>query len=369
MTDTGTCPHCNEQFDVSQYGHSLSCPHCGGSIDVMPEPKVWLETRFGTIGIAGNLADFAKLLTLWLVLLLMPALAMAQTTDTKTGLIWQQSYGSNLTWQEAVSYCDQLQLDGCTDWRLPTRAELISTIDYSRAKPACSLSLSFPTTQSITFWSQTEQAANESDRAWYIEYIYGVTHHHYKSYAGYARCVRGESPNIASAYTDNGDGTVTDTVHGLMWQKYVSNAIYSFRDGATYCFFSHTGNNYDWRVPTISELVTTIDETKWSETSLPPLVGIYGYQRAITREVIPYCDNTYYTCPEPRRWVVTTSGCTWLAGDDSDNYGANTMKYVRCVRTHGTPVTPEIDPEPYIKPKPKPTPVTPKYVGPRSRRR
>ena len=53
MADTGTCPHCDEQFTVTAYGRGLSCPSCGGRIDVTPDPEIWLDTPIGTIGVAG----------------------------------------------------------------------------------------------------------------------------------------------------------------------------------------------------------------------------------------------------------------------------------------------------------------------------
>jgi hypothetical protein len=41
------------------------------------------------------------------------------------GLDWMQaSNGENITWPEAVEYCDQLSLGGHEDWRLPTLDEL-----------------------------------------------------------------------------------------------------------------------------------------------------------------------------------------------------------------------------------------------------
>ncbi|MCB1157131.1 MAG: DUF1566 domain-containing protein [Leptospiraceae bacterium] len=57
-------------------------------------------------------------------------------TDNNTGLIWQQSNGEQstgdyqFTWQEALSYCENLSLAGKTDWRLPDIKELQSIVYY-----------------------------------------------------------------------------------------------------------------------------------------------------------------------------------------------------------------------------------------------
>ncbi len=68
-------------------------------------------------------------------------------TDNCTGLIWQQypadmngngsvGWEDRLDWQDALKYCESLDLAGRTDWRLPNVRELQSIADYGRFHPA-----------------------------------------------------------------------------------------------------------------------------------------------------------------------------------------------------------------------------------------
>ncbi len=45
-------------------------------------------------------------------------------TDPDTGLIWQRAHKSGLNLEEAISYCENLNLSGYNDWWLPTISEL-----------------------------------------------------------------------------------------------------------------------------------------------------------------------------------------------------------------------------------------------------
>jgi hypothetical protein len=50
-------------------------------------------------------------------------------TDPATGLTWQRSpTGGGMNWANAKTHCEQLNLDGRRDWRLPTISELRSLI-------------------------------------------------------------------------------------------------------------------------------------------------------------------------------------------------------------------------------------------------
>jgi hypothetical protein len=61
----------------------------------------------------------------------------------------------------------------------------------------------------------------------------------------------------APAYEDHGDGTVTDLVTGLMWQKTMDPKC-TWKEAAAKVDTMRLGGHSDWRVPTIKELYSLI---------------------------------------------------------------------------------------------------------------
>lgn len=62
-------------------------------------------------------------------------------------------------------------------------------------------------------------------------------------------------------FIDHGDGTISDIQTGLMWQKDGSAADkLNWRDAFQYCKKLNLGGYSDWRMPTLNELKTLINE-------------------------------------------------------------------------------------------------------------
>jgi hypothetical protein len=109
--------------------------------------------------------------------------------DEKTGLIWSLEESKPMTWKKALKHPAKSTLCGFTDWRLPTRMELLSLIDLTKYSPAIDTAY-FPKCQSDWYWSSDPLASSPGDYAWYVYFYYGYSPYHYQSYAGLVRAVR-----------------------------------------------------------------------------------------------------------------------------------------------------------------------------------
>jgi len=110
-------------------------------------------------------------------------------TDNVTGLMWQQVVPSaTYTWANAVAYCPTLALAGHSSWRLPSRIELESIVDFGQSSPSINGTY-FPSTPKDWFWSSSPVAGSPS-YAWGVYFFNGSASYGVVSGAGYVRCVR-----------------------------------------------------------------------------------------------------------------------------------------------------------------------------------
>ncbi len=110
-------------------------------------------------------------------------------TDNGTGLMWQQATDNGTyTWEQALAYCETLDIAGHTDWRMPNAKELVSLVDSSRTNPCIDISY-FPVTFSARYWSSTTER-NSTGRAWFVAFAFGYLQGYVKTGANYVRAVR-----------------------------------------------------------------------------------------------------------------------------------------------------------------------------------
>ncbi|MBI4817035.1 MAG: DUF1566 domain-containing protein [Deltaproteobacteria bacterium] len=117
-------------------------------------------------------------------------------TDNFTGLIWQKGWAPmTVSWLGALQYCQDLVLDGESDWRLPSLKELHTSFDDHQTMPGID-SNAFPGTPaggSDYFWSSTPHYYYD-EVVWAVKYQFGTTEAYFTtgqfSDTGRARCVR-----------------------------------------------------------------------------------------------------------------------------------------------------------------------------------
>lgn len=225
-------------------------------------------------------------------------------TDLMTGLRWEQSpVSTTMNWSDALNRCNNLGTAN-EDWRLPNIRELLSVVSYG-GSPGSALNNNTPISNiSGRYWSSSTYVL-DSERAWGIDFsngniIYSALGNK-ASGNGKVWCVSGEtrtdvlapvyqtgqekcygdngleiscngtgqdaeyregiSWDLVTRYDDNGDGTVSDTLSGLMWQKDPSaNGVdIDWSTALTICANLDLAGYDDWRAPNVLEWMSLVD--------------------------------------------------------------------------------------------------------------
>ncbi len=272
------------------------------------------------------------------------------TTDNATGLVWKScpegktgagcgGSATTMNWYAAVNQCSALNLSGGyagkTNWRLPTARELDTLANHNNLAPALD-GANFPSANGLTnFWTSTAYIGSAAN-AWMNVAAFGNT-----SSAGtktattnYVRCVSSPTTIGAVSYTDNGDGTVTDNVSNLRWQK----CSYGQTNDATctgtagninwqgalqYCdalSLGTFGNSSNWRLPNANELNSLMDRS-----AVSPAIKTASFPN--TAAAGDYWSSSTYKLTLANAFYIGFS-----SGTMSDTNKTNTWK-ARCVST------------------------------------
>ena len=120
------------------------------------------------------------------------------------------------------------------------------------------------------------------------------------------------------SYTDNGDGTVTDNVTGLVWQKTDDNTTRNWDDAWTYCQALSLGGETDWHLPGANELMSIV-----YYGTINPAIDSFAFSG--TNATLYWSATTY----------ASSSGSAWGVNFYSggvDGHSKSDPHYVRCVR-------------------------------------
>jgi Protein of unknown function (DUF1566) len=239
-------------------------------------------------------------------------------TDEVTELVWQITPPEQpLTHTQATSYCDELELAGQTDWRLPTRLEYISLLDEGKgAGYALPADIPFDTTG--TFW--TASASGVTPTLFFVvDDAEGTWNVFLEGTELQARCVRGAA---LSGALEADNGVVIDTMTSLTWQaSELTNARVTWEEALDYCETLGVGGKEDWRLPSIKELATLIDE---SATVAPVIAASFG---AVAERKYWSSTPTAPFLSDPAAFVLDTDFGISMSLNMSETSAA------RCVRT------------------------------------
>lgn len=268
--------------------------------------------------------------------------------DNVTCLTWALTAGSTGDLTANTAYCANLastNYAGYGDWRLPTRVEMASIVDYTKSGDA--LNAAFGKQPSGYFrtgsaWYETVMMINgntgNNARRWIYNMGSGLTSNNYfPTSTASTFCVRGngsgetidqlavEPPNHYAI----ANGEVTDNYTGLVWQQVYSASSMAWSGASGYC--AGLGlNGHKWRVPSLNELASIVNEAKVS----PAIVA------SVFPNVVSCGSTTWFWASEP---LVGSTSYDWGINFCDGYTGANnttsttawnyfTVGYVRCVR-------------------------------------
>lgn len=237
-----------------------------------------------------------------------------------------------VTWQHALNYVTKLNNENYLDhgdWRLPTMKELSSLVDRGRYFPSIDTTL-FPGTETaFVYWSSSTSLSTGGP--WHVEFGMGrVWANTYRAEYGYVRAVRsGQSESFGNLII-NGDGTVTDTNTGLMWQQATAPGIgsgsnptcYSWEEALTYCENLTLAGKSDWRLPNANELQSIVDNSRYN-----PTIDTTYFLGTVGADYWSSTTNAYST-----GYTSQTAWCVFFYGGGVGDRYKTYPTYVRAVR-------------------------------------
>jgi hypothetical protein len=288
-------------------------------------------------------------------------------TDNLTGLVWLKNAGciTPTLWANAVADANQLANGACGltdgskagDWRLPNIVELESVIDVSASNPALTAGNPFTNVSNSIYWSSTPYfgGAEGTTNAWVIRMSDGryinddassnlnvmassnnavwavkgsggraIKLQATGAYVPFASSDDGsiESgvPLPAPRMRDNGNGTVTDTVTGLIWLKQAdcinqpwAGAIAAVNNLASgQCGLTDASTAGQWRMPNRKEMESLADRAQnnmalyFDETFVSGTVGVSSQSAIFTNfnELQYYWTSTTDASNISEAWTV-----------------------------------------------------------------
>ncbi|MBF0210669.1 MAG: DUF1566 domain-containing protein [Desulfamplus sp.] len=272
-------------------------------------------------------------------------------TDNITSLMWQQSPDLNgdgnidaddkMTYDEAVTYSQNFNLAGYTNWRLPTIKELYSLIIFTGVDPSgydgtdTSNLTPFIDTQYFAFGygdtsaqeriidaqfaSSTKYVSttmNGSDTMFGVNFAdgrikgYGITPMPGQTQGKkfFVLYVRGNSDYGKNSFRDNLDKTITDSATALMWSQDDSQTAMNWEEALNWVAQQNSQNYLgynDWRMPNAKELQSIVDYTRSPDATNSAAIDPIFNVSYITNEAGEVDYPFYWTSTTHANWTGT----------------------------------------------------------------
>lgn len=257
--------------------------------------------------------------------------------DAFTGLTWQKvDPAGTVNWYEAsgtydatynpttTSVCGDLTLGGHADWRLPSRRELVSIINYTLGAPDPSAF-----TGGAEYWTSTRLFEPSGNNVWLVRGD-GQVHSALRYPDGLAapnsvKCVRGAAWGL-NAFADQGDGTVVDSMSGLRWQQVDDGVARTWASALDHCEQLSLAGSGDWRLPDVKELESLVYLQPGEFTA--PVDSAHFTPRTDGSGLSFYWSST--TMPGSLGAALGVD--FWAGAVDYGGFGKSSYKFARCVR-------------------------------------
>lgn len=195
--------------------------------------------------------------------------------DSITGLMWQRLDGGEMTYENAILYCDTLQLGSYSDWRLPSPLEALSILNLQMNNPA--LDTQFFTKTNAEYWWTSQRQINDSSKIWVTNSGGGIGNHlktETISAGGlkrfHIRAVRSHMPPLfLNNHFITNNGTTHDILTDLVWTSQASMDSLTWEQALAYADTLQVGGYNDWRLPNIKELRSISLESRMNPSTDP----------------------------------------------------------------------------------------------------
>ena len=220
-------------------------------------------------------------------------------SDLNTGLIWVKARGEKMRWEDAVAGAPKCRVGGFNDWRMPSIKELYSLINFDGGcHGTIANSEPYLDTRYFEFvygdeskgyriidcqdWSATQylgKTMRGNSTVFGVNFADGRIKGYPSAFPDgrgammFVRYVRGNPSYGKNDFHDNGDGTVTDTATGLMWQKADSGKGLNWEEALTYAATLRLAGQADWRLPNAKELQSIVDYTRSPSATQSPAIS------------------------------------------------------------------------------------------------